>query len=117
MGDVSGSWDYCSNCVQTCHQDSDCGPDGVCGSGRCYDYRSDTLMHGSVLWGFESIVDATAYCNSHSNCKGIVDWECDGDVFGAMDGIPYSPVYNQSSCAWVRNSYSKILINMKGDMQ
>ena len=66
---------------------------------------------------FGTLNAAITYCNSDSKCTGIYRVFAFRDRYYVMAGRAYQDSTSRSDCSWVRNSYSKILINMKWDMQ
>ena len=70
-----------------------------------YDYRINTWITGTILETLSSLDEAITFCNSHSDCKGIQDVDCDGGLYYAMGGTP-TPDNWVDDCSWVRNSYS-----------
>ena len=66
-----------------------------------YQYRSNKRMIGSHLGSFTSLDEVITYCNSHSNCYGIMDDGCDGGYYYARGyGSLLTPTYSPS-CSWV----------------
>ena len=66
-----------------------------------YQYRSNKYMIGSHLGSFASLDEVITYCNSHSNCYGIMDDGCDGGYYYARGyGSLLTPTYSPS-CSWV----------------
>ena len=79
-------------------------------------------MVGSRLASFSSLKEAIAYCNSRSNCDGIVDLKCDGSEYDgneyhATDGRAVDLPRWDKDCSWARNSYYSILINTNRDIE
>ena len=71
---------------------------------------------------FDNLDDAIAFCNSHSTgnsvhskCNGVYNAGCDGHNFYPTYGRP-APDNYYGACSWVIKLYSKILINMKRDL-
>merc|ERR1712136_474099 len=91
---------WCS--VTECLQKSDCGESNACDTvtNRCYDYRLNTYINGNDLDVFGDLNSAITYCNSHSNCNGVYDKECDGGYWHAKDGSTSSS--SSGSCSWVK---------------
>ena len=70
----------------------------------------NSICFGKIIEGYYSFSNALSTCRKDSNCKGIVDVNCDSDMFwtcGGEFGLGLGQ-WEKKSCSWKKSIKSNL---------